>query len=53
VVNEEGVAYVFKAGRHFELVAQNDLADGGFATPVVCGGRIYLRTLHHLYCLGK
>jgi len=52
VVNEAGVAYVFKAGREFELVAQNDLADGGFATPVVCGGRIYLRSLHHLYCLG-
>ncbi|MFH1922986.1 MAG: PQQ-binding-like beta-propeller repeat protein [Planctomycetota bacterium] len=53
IVNEAGVAYVFKAGRNFELVAQNDLGDGGFATPAVCGGRIYLRTLHHLYCLGK
>ncbi|MHC4400456.1 MAG: outer membrane protein assembly factor BamB family protein [Planctomycetota bacterium] len=53
VVNEAGVAYVFKSGRKFELVARNDLADGGFATPVVCGGRIYLRSLHHLYCLGK
>ena len=34
-----------------ELVAKNDLADGGFATPVICAGRIYLRTLHRLYCL--
>ncbi len=53
VVNEEGVAFVFKAGRQFELVARNDLGDGGFATPVICGDRIYLRTLHWLYCLGK
>jgi len=53
VVNEAGVASVFKAGREFELVAQNDLTDGGFADPVVCGGRIYLRSLHHLYCLGN
>jgi outer membrane protein assembly factor BamB len=53
VVSEAGVMYVFKPGRKFELVAQNDLADGGFATPAICGGRIYLRTLHHLYCLGK
>jgi hypothetical protein len=35
------------------LVAENDLADGGFATPVILGGRIYLRTLHQLYCIGK
>jgi hypothetical protein len=53
VVNEKGVAFVFKAGRHFELVAKSDLGDGGFATPVICGGRIYLRTLHWLYCLGE
>ena len=53
VVNEAGVAFVYKAGRKFELVARTDLADGGFATPVICGGRIYLRTLHHLYCLGR
>lgn len=53
VVNEGGVCFVFKAGRRFELVAKNDLADGGFATPVICDSRIYLRTLHALYCLGS
>ena len=53
LVSEAGVTFVFKPGRQFELVAQNDLADGGFATPVVLGGRIYLRTLHRLYCIGK
>lgn len=53
VVNEAGVVHVFKSGQKFELVATNDLFDGGFATPVICGGRIYLRTLQHLYCLGK
>jgi hypothetical protein len=53
VVNEAGLMSVFKPGRAFELVAENDLADGGFATPVILGGRIYLRTRHFLYCLGK
>jgi outer membrane protein assembly factor BamB len=53
VVSEEGTTFVFQAGRQFKLVARNDLEDGGFATPVICGGRIYLRTLHRLYCLGK
>jgi hypothetical protein len=54
IANEEGLVHVFKAtGDKFEPVAQNDLADGGFATPAICGNCIYLRTLHHLYCLGK
>jgi hypothetical protein len=53
VVNEAGVTHVLKPGRKFEPVAENNLADGGFATPVICGGRIYLRTLHYLYCLGE
>ena len=52
VANEDGVCFVFKAGRRFELVATNDLADGGFATPVICDSRIYLRTLQSLYCFG-
>lgn len=53
VPNEAGKMFIFKTGRKFEMVAENDLKDGGFASPVVCGGRIYLRTLHALYCLGK
>ena len=53
VVNEEGAAFVLKPGRRFELLAKNDLGDGGFATPIICGSRIYLRTLHHIYCLGR
>jgi outer membrane protein assembly factor BamB len=52
VANEDGVTYVFKPGRSYEAVAQNDLGDGMFATPAFCGDRIYARTLHHLWCLG-
>jgi hypothetical protein len=53
VPNESGVTYVFKAAPVFDLVAQNDLGDGGFASPVICGGKIYLRTNHNLYCIAK
>ena len=52
VTNEAGLTHVFKTGAEFELVAENDLGDGGYATPVICGGRIYLRTVHALYCIG-
>jgi outer membrane protein assembly factor BamB len=53
VVSEKGVMFVFKPGRQFVLEATNDLGDGGFATPVILGSRIYLRTLESLYCLGR
>jgi outer membrane protein assembly factor BamB len=51
--SEAGKTFVLKAGPKFELVATNDLADGGFATPAVCGGRIFLRTNQYLYCIGN
>ena len=51
--NEAGKTYVFKTGSKFEIVAENDLGDGGFASPVICGGQIFLRTNHELYCIGS
>jgi outer membrane protein assembly factor BamB len=53
VTNEAGKTYVFKTGPKFEVVAQNDLGDGGFASPSICGGQIFLRTERTLYCVGK
>jgi outer membrane protein assembly factor BamB len=53
VTNEAGKMYVLKAGPKFEVVAANDLGNGGFATPSVCGGKIFLRTSEYLYCIGK
>jgi len=52
VPNEAGRMFVFKAGPKFEMVAENDLGDGGFATPAIVRGQIFIRTLHHLYCIG-
>jgi hypothetical protein len=49
--NETGRTYVLRAGDTFELVAENTLEEGAFASPVVCGGRLYLRTTGHLYCI--
>jgi outer membrane protein assembly factor BamB len=51
--NEAGKTYVLKAGPKYELVAVNDLEDGGFASPAICGGRVFLRTNSKLYCIGK
>jgi hypothetical protein len=52
-VNEDGTTFVFKAADRFELLAENELGAGGFASPVICGGRIYLRSSDTLYCIGE
>jgi len=51
--NEAGKTFVFKAGPKLEIVARNELGEGSFATPVICGGQLFLRTERSLYCIGK
>jgi outer membrane protein assembly factor BamB len=61
-INESGKTFIFKAAPDsLKLIAENQLGDEVFATPTICGGRIYLRVATHedgkrhetLYCLGK
>lgn len=61
-VNEGGQAFIFKANpKEFVSVGENQLGDEVFATPTICGNRIYLRVADHasgqrqeyVYCLGK
>ena len=60
--NEEGQTFVFKAStENLEIVATNQLGNSVFATPAICGGRIYQRVAHDvdgrrqevLYCIGE
>jgi outer membrane protein assembly factor BamB len=60
--NESGQTFIYKANpTKFELVAQNKLGDEVYATPAICGGRIYMRVVENiggkrqevLYCLGQ
>ncbi len=53
VSNEKGETFVLRAGPKFELVGTNDLGDGAMATPAVAGGRLFVRTAHNLFCIGK
>ena len=58
--NVQGKSFVFEATpQGFKLLAQNQLGDEAYASPVVCGDRIYLRVARRgderqefLYCLG-
>lgn len=62
VTSEDGKTHIFKASPDgFESVGENELGNEVFATPVICGNRIYTRVAHRkgynrqemLYCLGK
>lgn len=61
-VNEAGQFFVFKADpKSFNVVARNQLGDEAFASPVICGSRIYQRVAlrkagkrqEMLFCIGR
>ena len=49
---ENGTTHVLKADTKSEKVSANKLADGCRASPAFADGKIYLRTLTHVYCIG-
>ncbi|MBI1348241.1 PQQ-binding-like beta-propeller repeat protein [bacterium] len=60
--DEAGKTTIWKANpKEFELVAENQLGTEAFATPTICGSRIYARVADQvdgqrqewLYCLGE
>ena len=53
VTARDGTFSVVKAGPKFELLAQNRLPDTFTASPVISGGRIYLRGFKALYAIGN
>ena len=62
VIDENGQYSVFKANpEKFERIHKTSLGEQVFATPVICGGRIYVRVVEtvnderveKLYCLGS
>ena len=53
VVGKEGGTAVIKAGPKYELIATNPLPDRFSASPVISGGRIYLRGYDSLWAIGS
>ena len=52
-VSKQGVTHVIRAGRTFELLAENDLGETVVASPALSNGRIYIRGDKHLFCVGN
>ena len=52
ISSDNGKTAVIKPGREFELVRMNQLGEGFRSCPVFHNGRLYIRGLKHLYCIG-
>jgi outer membrane protein assembly factor BamB len=53
ITDDAGVTYVLKPGETFEVVSRNALEEECYASPAVAHGQLFIRTLHHLWCIGK
>jgi outer membrane protein assembly factor BamB len=52
LANEDGVVFVVRAGKEWEVIASNDLGEAIYATPALSQGRIYVRGQKSLFAFG-
>lgn len=50
---DRGVTSILRPGPTYQLLAQNDIGEETYASPVVSGGQIFLRGVNHLYAIGS
>ena len=48
---DNGDTFVVQAAPQFELISQNPLGEEVRASPAVSHGELFIRTLHHLFCI--
>ncbi len=51
IVGRNGVIYVLKNSKDFEVLAINKLDDGTHCSPAIVGNEMYLKGKKHLYCI--
>lgn len=51
-IDDDATTYVLKANAEFTVLHTNKLDDECYASPAVSQGQIFVRGLHHLYCIG-
>ncbi|MCA9269611.1 MAG: PQQ-binding-like beta-propeller repeat protein [Planctomycetales bacterium] len=49
---EAGQVFIVRPGKRFEHVATCEMGEGIYASPVIVDGRLYLRTLSEVFCIG-
>jgi outer membrane protein assembly factor BamB len=51
VTGQNGFIVVLEQGPRLKILSRNDMGEDCLATPAIAGGRLYVRTTHHLYCI--
>lgn len=51
-LNDHGEMNIIRAVRDFSPVAKNSLGEKTFASPAISDGQLFLRSDHHLFCIG-
>jgi outer membrane protein assembly factor BamB len=52
VLSEEGVMYIGEAGPQYKEIAKCELGEKTHASPAFAPGRLYIRGVSNLYCIG-
>ena len=52
LLNEDGQLSVINAEGEWRVLSTDDFGEPIYATPAIVDGKIYLRTMGHLYCFG-
>ena len=53
LLSEKGVMYIAEAGAEYKQLAKCELGEKCFASPAFADGRIYIRGIKNLYCIGN
>ena len=53
IIDLSGKMHIFKLGKTYEQLGESDIGEPAYATPAFVGDRIYIRGLHHLFCVGE
>ncbi|MFC1738414.1 PQQ-binding-like beta-propeller repeat protein [Planctomycetota bacterium] len=53
LLSEKGVMFIIKIGGEYEELAKCELSEDCFASPAFKDGRVYIRAVKNLYCIGS
>lgn len=53
LLSEKGVMFIIQAGPEYRQLAKCTLGEECYASPAFADGRIFIRGLHNLYCIGN
>ena len=53
LLSEKGVMYIIEAGTEYKELTRCELGEHCYASPAFADGRIYVRGIENLYCIGQ